>query len=173
MRIMHTDIRYYSNKRNAINARAMDRDLLEPGDSGGSLASQRLLLSCNDDETDQEKCTPYASASSLATPTKKPAAETPPPASPSLPAVREDGQQHVAPVPWTSPLERAAIAMSRRRAMTRMKASLPYVVLSCLQTAIGALVVGIGGAAFATTPTFRAGSFWAGLVVRANLVHIR
>ena len=151
----------------------MDRDLIEPGDSGGGLASQRLQ--CGGEDSDREKCTPYASASSMATPTVKTTllAETPPP-SPTLPRPEEVDDEcekivspspAASPAPWTSPAERAAVAMSRRRTMTRMKASVPYVVLSGLQTAVGAVIVAVGGAAFATTPTFNAGCFWAGLVV--------
>ena len=166
--------RLYDNK--CVRAEAMDQDLMEPGESGGGLASQRLLECCSDDNSDKEKqFTPYASASSMATPTIK-TAETPPSSStPPLPrpeeveyacVKREESTPLPAPVPWTSPAERAAVAMSRRRAMTKMKASVPYVVLSGLQTAVGAVVLSVGGAAFATTPTFNAGCFWAGLVVR-------
>lgn len=66
---------------------------------------------------------------------------------------------------WTSPVERAAIEMSKRRKMTRMKPSVPYLALSSAQLIVGASIVGVGGAAFATTSNYRPGCFWAGLVV--------
>ena len=154
----------------------------EPGDSGGGLASSQGLLQCSSDEEngEQEKCTPYASASSMATPTVKISltAETPPSSLTFLPQQKEvkfaaceklgeDTRPPApAPAPWTSPAERAAVAMSRRRAMTKMRASPPYVILSGIQTAVGSAVLAVGGAAFATTPTYYSGSFWAGLVVR-------
>ena len=158
-----------------VHAEAMDQDLMEPGESGAS-QTQRLLECISDDNSDKEKqCTPYASASSMATPTIKTSETTP--SSSTLPrpeeveyacVKHEESTPLPAPVPWTSPAERAAVAMSRRRAMTKMKASVPYVVLSGLQTAVGAVVLSVGGAAFATTPTFNAGCFWAGLVVRSD-----
>ena len=154
-------------RADALSGTPMDEDLIEPGGSGGLSPSCQPLLDPEQDETDQDKCTPYASASSLATPIVKPEEETPP-SSPALPE-RDGGdkskvERAAAHVP-VSPLERAAIAMSRRRAMTRMKPSAPYVALSCLQALVGAVVTATGGAAFATTPTFPAGCFWAGLLV--------
>ena len=118
----------------------MDKDLIEPGDSSES--KHRL----HDDETDTETCSPAPAA--LTTPSKT--AET---------------QDVTRFSTWTSPAERAAIEMSQRRKMTRMKPSVPYLVLSCVQTGLGSAIAGVGGAAFATTPSFRAGCFWAGLLV--------
>ena len=114
---------------------------MEPG--GSSIGTQRLS---NDEDVADGKHEP-----------------------PPTPVKTEDTAA-LLPVPaakptWTSPLERAAIEMSRRRKMTRMKPNTPYLILSCLQCALGAVIVGVGGAAFATTPTFPAGCFWAGLVV--------
>ena len=113
----------------------MDKDLIEPGRS--NMGTQEL----QNDETLLEKCSP--SAALLTTPTTKAEAR----------------------VAWTSPLERAAIAMSRRRKMTRMKPSLPYVVLSVSQAILGLAIVAIGSVAFSITPSYRGGCFWAGLVV--------
>ena len=153
----------------------MDEDLIEPGGSGGLPVASQSLLNDTHDETDQERCTPYASASSLATPNNnKQEVETPPPSPADLweegvgSAEKERAAVQAFAAPPISPLERAAIAMSRRRAMTKMKASVPYVVLSCVQTVVGAAVVAVGGAAFATTPTFNAGCFWAGLAVSSK-----
>ena len=64
-----------------------------------------------------------------------------------------------------SPLERKAVRMSKRGQLTRMRPSVPFVMLSGAQVAIGVVILGVGGAAFATTPSFRAGCFWAGLMV--------
>lgn len=130
----------------------MDKDLLiEPG--GSSIRTAQLQELQNDD-TLSEKCSP--SAALLTTPTKSEVAESP------------FADAKPVAVAWTSPLERAAIEMSRRRAMTRMKPNLPYVVLSCLQIVLGVAIVAIGGAAFSTTPSYRAGCFWAGLIVSAQ-----
>ena len=40
-----------------------------------------------------------------------------------------------------------------------------YLVLTGIQSVLGVLILALGGAAFAITPTYRAGSFWAGLIV--------
>ena len=64
-----------------------------------------------------------------------------------------------------SPLEHKAVRMSKRGQLTRMRPSVPFVTLSGAQVAIGVVILGVGGAAFATTPSFRAGCFWAGLMV--------
>lgn len=153
---------------------------------GGVLGSQKLEYSGNY----VQGRTPYASASSLDTPSTMPRLSTTPlhnsfpsmhirsfPVEeeavsvkftslppPQPPPVQQQKQQH-----WASPVERAAIAMSRKRANTRMKPNLLYVLLSCVQLGIGVAVLGLGGAAFATTPTFNAGCFWAGLVVSYTL----
>ena len=116
----------------------MDKDLIEPGESN--------MDARNEAESEvEETVTPP-----LATPTK---------------TAEEELEVADAKFTWTSPAERAAVEMSRRRKMTRMKASVPYLALSCGQTALGAAIVAIGGAAFSTTPTFPAGCFWAGLLV--------
>lgn len=120
----------------------MDEDLVEPGDS--SVGEQKLESEVYF-ETSERQPTPTKSTENEAL--------LPPDTRPV----------------WTSPVERAAIEMSKRRQMTRMKPSVPYVALSGAQLIVGAAIVGVGGAAFATTSNYRPGCFWAGLVVRLNL----
>lgn len=122
--------------------RTMDEDLVEPG--GSNVGTQKLQAEVYL-ETSERPPTPTKSTENeaLLPPDTRPA--------------------------WTSPVERAAIEMSKRRQMTRMKPSVPYVALSGAQLIVGAAIVGVGGAAFATTSNYRPGCFWAGLVVRLNL----
>ena len=47
--------------------------------------------------------------------------------------------------------------------------SISYLVLTGIQAALGVFILAMGGAAFAITPTYRAGSFWAGLMVRCEM----
>lgn len=134
--------RVFSGRRSAsLPRRTMDEDLVEPGGSGVGAQTLQAEVYL---ETSERPPTPTKSTENEA-------------------LLPPDTRQA-----WTSPVERAAIEMSKRRKMTRMKPSVPYVALSIAQLIVGAAIVGVGGAAFATTSNYRPGCFWAGLVVRVN-----
>ena len=61
--------------------------------------------------------------------------------------------------------ERAVLELRQRKQRVRRRPHIAYVSLSGAQLFLGVVILAVGGAAFGTTPSYRAGCFWAGLVV--------
>lgn len=67
--------------------------------------------------------------------------------------------------------ERAAFELRQQKQPVRRRPHIAYVSLSGAQLFLGVVILAVGGAAFGTTPSYRAGCFWAGLVVSLGTRH--